>query len=305
MLTKSSIGKNVQRILSLLLLVILIVAAIPVTANAALIDVDALETSLSNPHIMGSWNTSNSYAIIFPAACTDAYFAFTAQAGDLVGVFLSVKTSPTLTSGTTLTLRASNGTIMDSSNVIVHPPDTTVLNYNVVRGDITANGTYYIHIEKSENLGKQTSVSVSFKSRIASGSGTFSFSPSSVTNPGNSGLSLTGVDSAVTSVNLTNNTAIPDGSIIKTVKTTGTQSPSQGNVYHMVKPASSTAWYTAVVSSATTGMFTGLFSVNDSIPAKLQWQFKYHVSATAASTMSSIKLVLTYQYDPTLDYVAY
>lgn len=73
--------------------------------------------------------------------------------------------------------------------------------------------------------------------RIRKGNGTFNFS-GTARNSGNLLLSqeliIAGTDSTILSRNLTNDTSIPPNAIVSSVRTKGTQSPSQGNVRHKV-----------------------------------------------------------------------
>ena len=114
-------------------------------------------------------------------------------------------------------------------------------------------------------------------------------------NKGNSSISMSGVDSSVISVNLTNDTKIPNIAIVTSISSSGTQSPSQGNVHHMIMPASNSIWYTSTVSSASSGHYN--IDVDDGIPVKQKWSFKYNALATAKSTMRNVKLTIGFQYD--------
>ena len=108
-------------------------------------------------------------------------------------------------------------------------------------------------------------------------------------------MSASGVDSSVITVNLTSNTSIPNNAIVTSISTSGTQSPSQGNVHHMIMPNSNGVWYTSTVSSASSGSYN--ISLSDNIPVKQLWSFKYNARATARSTMRSVKLNINFQYD--------
>jgi hypothetical protein len=136
--------------------------------------------------------------------------------------------------------------------------------------------------------------SLSFYNRIHTGSGTFSFS-GTATNPGNKSLSTSGIDSSELRLDLTNSTLIPDNAIVTSITTSAVQSPSQGNVHHKLMPQNENIWYTSIVSSATSGSYN--ISLSNDIAAKQIWRFKYNAMATAASTMSSVKLRVNWQYD--------
>ena len=99
-------------------------------------------------------------------------------------------------------------------------------------------------------------------------------------------------------MNLTNNSSIPDGAIVTRVSTSGTQSPKQGNVHHMIRPASSSIWYTSTYASNSSGSYN--IDIDDNFSAKQTWRFKYNALATAKSTMKSVKITLSWQYDMNL-----
>ena len=77
---------------------------------------------------------------------------------------------------------------------------------------------------------------------------------------------MSGVDSSVILVNLTNDTKIANKAIVTGISSSGTQSPSQGNVHHMIMPASNGNWYTSTVSSASSGHYN--IDIDDGIPVK-------------------------------------
>ena len=137
--------------------------------------------------------------------------------------------------------------------------------------------------------------SLSMNEIIKTGRGVFSFS-GTASNPGNSSISLSGVDSSVLTLNLANNTTIPPEAIVTSVNTSGTQSPSQGNVHHMVLPATeSSTWYTSTEATASSGHYN--IDVSDGFQAAQRWQFKYNALATAKSTMKNVKITLEWEYD--------
>lgn len=106
---------------------------------------------------------------------------------------------------------------------------------------------------------------------------------------------ILGEEFYVVSVNLINDTKIPNKAIVTSISSSGTQSPSQGNVHHMIMPASNSIWYTSTVSSASSGHYN--IDVDDGIPVKQKWSFKYNALATAKSTMRNVKLTIGFQYD--------
>ena len=95
---------------------------------------------------------------------------------------------------------------------------------------------------------------VSILDRIKSGSGKFNFL-GTATNNVNTSLNPSGVDSSVITMDLTNHTTIPSNEIVKSITTSSTQSPSQGNVTYKIMSSYNGVWYTALVSSATSGSY--------------------------------------------------
>jgi len=173
--------------------------------------------------------------------------------------------------------------------------DTVIPFMAVACDNLTSSSqTYYIHVNRGTCEGTMY-FSLSMNERIKTGRGVFSFS-GTASNPGNSSISLSGVDSSVLTLNLANNTTIPPEAIVTSVNTSGTQSPSQGNVHHMVLPATeSSTWYTSTVASASSGHYN--IDVSDGFQAAQRWQFKYNALATAKSTMKNVKITLEWEYD--------
>lgn len=162
--------------------------------------------------------------------------------------------------------------------------------------DNTSNSTktYYVLVERGDTFEGNMYFSLSAENRIRKGSATFSFSETA-SNPGNNPFNPKGAESNIVNINLTNSTAIPDKAKVTKVSTSSTQSPSQGNVRHMVKPGNSSIWYTSNVSSATSGHYN--VKLEDDFNAKQIWSFKYNAMASASSTMKNIKTTLSWEYD--------
>lgn len=194
-------------------------------------------------------------------------------------------------------MRNSSNRILDEK----YSPDDvldmdTVIPFMAVACDnlTSSSQTYYIHVNRGTCEGTMY-FSLSMNERIKTGRGVFSFS-GTASNPGNSSISLSGEDSSVLTLNLANNTTIPPEAIVTSVNTSGTQSPSQGNVHHMVLPATeSSTWYTSTVASASSGHYN--IDVSDGFQAAQRWQFKYNALATAKSTMKNVKITLEWEYD--------
>lgn len=188
---------------------------------------------------------------------------------------------------------------------IKHSPDD-VINAGTYRAMMAANidnnghsdRTYYIRVTRPESYtGGKMVVSLSLDERIKTGRGTFDFR-GTARNRGNSyhNFSNSGVDSSVISVDLRNNNSIPDGAIVTSIETSSRMSPSQGGVHHMLRPSDTTnSWFTSRVSSADSGMYH--IDSSDDFEVKQEWEFKYNAMATRSSSMSRVKLEISWEYD--------
>lgn len=244
----------------------------------------------------GSWGSMNS----LPTAILDkdqsqSWFKVTVAAGeriyvrtssdeDYVGMSVQVKNS----AGINHSEGARN------PDDLIYPTIVTPALYVDINNDSSSTKTYYVVVDRGDVFEEAMYFSLTADNRIRSGHGTFSFS-GRASNPGNSSMNFNGVDSTVIALNLTNNVNIPDGAIVKSVNTSGVQSPNQGNVLHMINPSSTSTWYISRASSATSGMYH--IDVDDGFPVKQAWNFKYNAKAIAKSTMSNVQLKFNWQYD--------
>lgn len=194
----------------------------------------------------------------------------------------------------TVDLLNAAGTVVDSADD-AYDLDT-VMPFIAIDCNGASNGqTFYLRINRGTvDPSEAMYVSYSFNNRIKTGSKAFDYS-GTASNPGNSSMNTAGVDSSVLTLNLTNSTQIPNNAIVESVTTSGTQSPSQGNVKHKIMPANPGTWFTSIVTSASSGSYN--INLSNGIAAKQIWQFKYNALATAASTMKSVKLTIHWEYD--------
>ncbi|ENQ3081219.1 hypothetical protein ACEOWG_004585, partial [Bacillus cereus] len=110
---------------------------------------------------------------------------------------------------------------------------------------------------------------------------------------GNGPIDLQGRDSSVITADLTQDTSIPKGAIVKNITTKGNQAPSQGNVVHKIMSNENQVWHTAAVA----GCFK--ISLQDNLQVAKVWNFKYHVGSPAGSTMKNVTANIGYEYDET------
>jgi hypothetical protein len=161
--------------------------------------------------------------------------------------------------------------------------------------------TYNIEVERSNLANSSSGFSFQFIDRTPTRTGNITVSiPSSpqVKNTGNP-IGDSGVFSTVGVVDLTKEKAIRDGAIIKSITTESSISTNTGNTWHELGQDSS--WIRSTISSATRGAYA--IKSPDNILVKSKWQFRYFSLAGQPTTMSNIKLVISYLYDITLDYV--
>lgn len=246
----------------------------------------------------GRWSSINSnYAtIILESGQTESWLQFTLSPGEHIYLRASYEDEY---AGEWFEVQDSTGITLGRPQMTpddVYNPDSVIPNiYLDCDNNSTSTRTFFLVLHRG-SVDTETSIyfSLSAYDRIKTSSTTVSIS-GTASNPGNSSINLAGVDSSVISVNLRNNVNIPENAIVTNISTSGTQSPNQGNVHHMIMPASNGIWYTSTVSSATSGSYN--IDIDDEIPVKQQWSFKYNAMATARSTMSNVKLTIKFQYD--------
>lgn len=118
-------------------------------------------------------------------------------------------------------------------------------------------------------------------------------------NPGNLDIltNPNGVDSSIIIMNLTNNSSIPNGAIVKSITTAGTVTPSKGGILHKISSSQNNIWYTSSVLGSNYPI-----TVNDDLEVKKVWSFKYNQKALGASTMKNVKATINYEYDITNEF---
>lgn len=287
--------KIFKMILSMMIAIACVFTLLPQTqvlAATTITDNYTKETA----YTFGSWSSINSSpTVILADEKNESWFKFTVAGGE--HIYIRTSTNKEYV-GMKVQVKDSNGVNVGNSR---QNPDNIIDSTGVAPGlyidvdnSTTSSKTFYLVVSRGDSYESSMYFSLSAANRIRTGTGTFAFT-GTATNPGNSGLSLSGVDSNVLSLNLTNNTGIPNGAIVTRIGTSGTQSPSQGNVHHMIMPASSNIWYTAVVASASSGSYS--ISLTDNFAAKQVWNFKYNALASAKSTMKNVSIKVDWQYD--------
>jgi len=277
-----------KQLLGLTLLVMLVFSlSIPAYAAGEITGNNSFETA----YAAGNWKYSNMSTTILPANETEAYYTFTANAGDKVYASSSYQSEY---AGMKIETLDVNRQPISTGTLVVNP--NSLIPFIFANADASSSPqTFYVRVSRGSYTGDMY-FTVSIQDRIKLGSGKFNFSGSAV-NAGNVNLNLAGVDSSVITMDLTNNTTIPSKAIVKSVTTSGTQSPSQGNVHHKIMGEQTGTWYTSTVSSATSGSYA--ISLQNQLNVAKKWDFKYNAMATASSTMSNVSATINYQYDAT------
>ncbi|GLC87129.1 hypothetical protein [Lysinibacillus piscis] len=266
-------------------------AVLSFVANTSAAGTITGNNSFANAYSVGYWKYSNIDTTILPEDEEAAYFKFTLNAGEKVYVKSSYQSQY---QGMKIELfDSSQQSIIGQGATVVNP--TSLTPFIFAKADATSAQTVYVKVSRGSYTGDMY-FTISILERIKSGSGTFNFS-GTATNPGNAGLNLNGVDSTVISMDLRNNTTIPRYALVKSITTSSTQTPSQGNVLHKISSEQTNVWYTAIVSNATNGQYT--ISLQDQLQVAQKWNFKYNAKATAASKMTNVRATVNYEYDVT------
>lgn len=295
--------KNLKiKISTVLFVMCLFVVQMPSMVMAATYTVTG-NNSFYNAYNAGNWSTSNAYTKTFPAYdpevlpeddnSSESWIKFNAKAGDRVGIKITdanLSSTQDLSNFTVALLDSNRNTLTESSSSYTN---NTSVRFKYVYYEFDKAGTYYVSMVRNEGLDKLDVGTISFFNPIKSGSGAYSFT-GKATNAGNPLGNLDGTYSSILSLDLKNQSDIPADAILKSVSTSSTMSPSQGNVRHNIY-VDKYGWEEARANSATSGSY--YLNVDDKVPARGVYQFKYKVLATAPSSMSNVKVNMTYEYN--------
>ncbi|MFA9466592.1 MAG: hypothetical protein ACERKN_20200 [Velocimicrobium sp.] len=292
--------KKLKKLLSVVLVLVMIFG---VNATTRMQEVSAAGTTIIGNNTMttaynfGRWQliSSTTKIAVLEKEETEAWFKFTVAANEHIFIRCS---SDAEYVGMNAVVKDGLG---NSVSTIQKNPEHLIGKINMAGlyldcdNTSSTTQTYYVLVQRGTyDVSKGIYFYLAAENRIKTGQATFSFS-GSATNSGNKSLSLAGINSTELMLNLTNSTQIPKEATVTRVTTTGVQSPSQGNVHHLVKAKDKDNWYTSTVASNDWGTYA--VNVADEIMAKQIWYFKYNVLSPTKSTMSKIKLILEWQYD--------
>lgn len=269
-----------------LLLVLVVSFVMPNSAQATITG----NNSPGTANIMGYWKYSTPDTTILPEGEDEAYYQFTINKGEKVYVRSSYNN---LYTG--MGIEVYKAGYSDARTRVINPTSLTPFIFANTADVTSASETYYVKVTRGTYTGDMY-FTVSIENRIKSGSGKFNFT-GTATNPGNTNLNLAGVDSSIITMDLTNNTAIPKNAVVKSITTSSTQTPNQGNVTHHLMANQNNVWNISKVSSATSGSY--YISLQDQLKVAQKWSFKYNAKATAKSTMTNVSANISYEYDVT------
>ena len=257
-------------------------------------DAGVVPDTFGTAYPIGYWQYHGSTICKLEAGKPEAFFSFTANANDRVYASITLSQELVNTGAKVEIFNTTSLTSAISTGIKVVNP-TSITPFIFANAASTANSqTFYIKVTRGTFVGNMY-FPVSINNRIYSANGTFNFT-GTASNAGNPNIltNPSGVDSSVIYMDLTNNTTIPNGAIVKSITTTGTLNPSNlGGITHKILSAENNIWYTAIVS----GTF-GLTTSNNLKVAK-KWSFKYNFKAKSSSKMSNVKATITYEYDLT------
>ncbi|MCY7538224.1 hypothetical protein [Bacillus pumilus] len=280
--------KNIFKsfLLPVLLFVLFFSFIAPNSAEAAITGNNSPGTASS----MGYWKYSRSDTTILPEGENEAYYQFTINKGERVYVRSSYNKQYT-----GMEIDVYNSRSSDTGVKVINPDSVTPFIFANTDDVTSTSETYFVKVTRGTYTGNMY-FTVSIQDRIKSGNGTFNFT-GAATNLGNTSLNFSGVDSSVITMDLTSNSSIPINAIVKSISTTSTQSPNQGNVTHKLMADENKIWNESVFSSATSGSYR--ISLENQLKVAQKWSFKYNAKATARSTMSNVKADIRYEYDVT------
>jgi hypothetical protein len=260
--------------------------------------------TLQTAYSVGTWNYKsvqgtifNKYSLSNPYSDDIDYYRFYATAGDKLALYLHQTTFDNMP----LDMKLYNGSTYSQ---IGTGASGKVANTKIYRFNVPTTGYYIVSIAATpgDTLNEHTAFdayTLEFDARIASGSITASFSPTSLRNPGASLSSLgTPGYAPVAQLDLRSNSSVPDGATITSLQINGTMSPSLGNTYMELEPSSNGVVYTSVRDS---GIFSSI-TASLNLPVKQLFYMDYYTYATSASTYSNLRAAINYTYDQTLNW---
>lgn len=234
---------------------------------------------------------SSSPTTILETGYNEAYYKYNASPGEKVYFRISYQKNY---GNMTVTLYDKYHNQLDTSNKVMDSDSLTPFIF-VTADAKTSSDVFYIKVTRDPTYTGNMYFTTSVSDRMKSGNKQVSFGGTA--SVPNGSTNLEGRDSSVITADLTKDTSIPNGAIVKNITTSGSQSPNQGNVTHKLMSNQNQVWNTSIVSSSSSGNYN--ISLQDNLQVASVWSFKYHVMSPAASKMSNVKANINYEYDLT------
>lgn len=144
-----------------------------------------------------------------------------------------------------------NGRVIRETNQIAN--QSNFIKFMAINLDGSEGKNYILRVCRGSYKGNMY-FTLNFADRIKTGSKSFSFNGKS-TNMGNNPVTLNGKESTELRIDLTKETMIPRGAVVKRISTSSLQSPNQGGVRHMISTSLNGKWWVSKVSSSSSGMY--------------------------------------------------
>ena len=279
---------NLKKILINFLTIIFLVANSSILAFAGTTgDLDYTEThhSFETAYNVGSWNYKNVIGIMGSESDAD-YYSFNAYSGDRLAIEL--KKIPSTCD--------YNLELYDQYKTKIYTSTIGNNSNRVIRYNMLNSGVYYVKV--SFNSGTLPSnitntYSINFIDRYKTTTSSFDFRPSSISCLGK------GAYSSTATLNLKNNSSVPDSAIVKSAKITGAMSKSLGNTSIELQNSSKGTWYSSRIATSSVNSYFKEITVDKKMLLKTDWNTRYTTKAYSASNISQLKLEVTYEYDST------
>lgn len=253
-----------------------------VPGSYAILMVDqSLYTTFATAYDYGYWLYHNSPTGL-PWGQAQAFYRFTIDDGE--GVYAKINVPD---DGSVVRIDALNSqgvriarSTSENASSIVTPSNgysSPFIAVDIDSTDVT-DGIVYLQVVYGNPNTYHSSPFIA--KRLYTGFGEFSFS-GTCSNPGNSYSNIITLD-------LRNNSQIPEGAILSGVSTHGSISPSVGGVNHLIQPGSM-GWAISNAVGGGTGYYPDI-DESYGIAVKNVWQFQYMQTAFASTKMTNISI---------------
>ncbi|MCL2250074.1 MAG: hypothetical protein FWC13_12500 [Oscillospiraceae bacterium] len=252
-------------------------------------------------HNIGRWSpTLNVPTTALTGGENAAYYRFTANPRDRFYARVNYNSAP----GMRIEILNANGTPIRGNTGVVDRGNLMAFMFvwHEVPANAANNTQFLIRVSRTPSTPNPTATrffSPAFRDLFRNTTETFNFT-GTATNQGNWPFEPGGRNSTELRLDMRNNNSIPQSARVRSVTTSSQMTPAQGNVRHHL--GNSGLWFTSTVSSANSGTYN--ITVDNGLPLRALWTFRYNAQATASSTMRNVSMRVTYEFDVTEAYRA-